>query len=208
MNQATHSFTFIFCLPGHSPKGDLRYLLALAGWYKPPTQSRLAGRDQIPQKLSPPFSLMRLLQVLDPLRVYSPRTVELTFTSFNNQSCIHNYSEVVTIPPFSQVPWSYLMPPSWEQGGDQSPFLPVGVGSDWGLAPGPYLILWPFLVSWSALPLSPVRAQPFRVRTPVRKRTWNTVRWHTSSFIQGLLRSNPDEPPVQWLKGLAWLEPH
>ena len=50
------------------------------------------------------------------------------------------------------------MPPSWElQGGDQSPLLPVGVGLDWGLAPGPYL--WPFLVSWSIPPMNLVRAQ-------------------------------------------------
>ena len=53
------------------------------------------------------------------------------------------------------------MLPSWElQGGDQSPLLPVGVGPDWGLAPGPYLILWPFLVTWSIPPMSPVGAQP------------------------------------------------
>ena len=51
--------------------------------------------------------------------------------------------------------------PFWEhQGGDQSPLLPFGVGSDWGLAPGPYLILWPFLVSWSVPPMSAVGAQP------------------------------------------------
>ena len=30
--------------------------------------------------------------------------------------------------------------------------------SDWGLAPGPYPILWPFLVSWFVPPVSPVRA--------------------------------------------------
>ena len=68
----------------------------------------------------------------------------------------------VKIPSFSWVPSSpYLMLPSWElQGGDQSPLLPVGVGPDWGLAPGPYLILWPFLVSWSIRPMSPVGAQP------------------------------------------------
>ena len=53
------------------------------------------------------------------------------------------------------------MLPSWElQGGDQSPLLPVGVGPDWGLAPGPYLILWPFLVSWSVPPMRLVRARP------------------------------------------------
>lgn len=33
-------------------------------------------------------------------------------------------------------------------------------GLDWGLNPGPYLILWPFLASWSIPPLIPVRAWP------------------------------------------------
>ena len=32
----------------------------------------------------------------------------------------------------------------------------------WGLAPGPHLILWPFLVSWSIPPMSPVWARPSR----------------------------------------------
>ena len=88
--------------------------------------------------------------------------MELTSTSFNQQSCIHNHSEVITIPPFSQVPRSpYLIFPSWGlQRGDQSPLLPVGVGLDWGLALGPYLILWLFLVSWSVPPMSLVRAWP------------------------------------------------
>ena len=45
-----------------------------------------------------------------------------------------------------------------------------------------------------------------RVRTPVQKRTCNTVEWCSSSFISGLLHSNPAEPPFQLLKALAWLE--
>ena len=53
------------------------------------------------------------------------------------------------------------MLPSWDlQGGDQSPLLLIRVGPDWGLATGPYLILWPFLVSWSIPPMSLVRAKP------------------------------------------------
>ena len=53
------------------------------------------------------------------------------------------------------------MLPSWDlQGGDQSPLLPIRVGPDWALAAGPYLILWPFLVSWSIPPMSLDRAQP------------------------------------------------
>ena len=52
---------------------------------------------------------------------------------------------------------------SWElQGGNPSPLLSVGVGPDWGLALGPYLILWPLLVSWSVPQMSPVRAPPTR----------------------------------------------
>ena len=88
--------------------------------------------------------------------------MELTFTSFSQQSCIYNHSEVITIPSFSQVPRSpYLILRSWElQGGDQSPLLPIGVGLDWGLTPGSYLILWPFLVSWSVPPMRLVRARP------------------------------------------------
>ena len=54
------------------------------------------------------------------------------------------------------------MLPSWElQGGDQSPLLPIGVGTDWGLALEPYLILWPFLVSWSVPPMSLAGARLF-----------------------------------------------
>ena len=45
-----------------------------------------------------------------------------------------------------------------------------------------------------------------RVRTPVLKRTRNTVRWHASSFISGFPCSSPAGPPVQQLKGPVWLE--
>ena len=66
------------------------------------------------------------------------------------------------MPPFPMSPqFSLSDAPSWElQGGDQSPLLPIGVGPDWGLALGPYLILWPILVSWSIPPMSPVGAWP------------------------------------------------
>ena len=46
------------------------------------------------------------------------------------------------------------------QGGDQSPLPPTGVGSCLGIGLGPYLILWPFLVSWSVPPVSTVGARP------------------------------------------------
>ena len=71
---------------------------------------------------------------------------------------------VQRLTPFSQVPRPpKLMFPSWElQGGDQPPLRPFWLGPDWGLAQGPYLILWLFLVRWSVPPVSPVRAQPPR----------------------------------------------
>ena len=138
------------------------------------------------------------------LRLYSLRTVELTFTSFNQQLCIHSHSEVITMLPFSQVPRSlYLMLPSLElHGGDQSPLLPTGVGPHWGLAPGPYLILWPFLVSWSVPPMSPVGAQlsresehqskrepviPSSSAPPRSSQGFSTPTWlsHQSSFSRG-----------------------
>ena len=46
------------------------------------------------------------------------------------------------------------------QGGDLSSLYPLGSAPAWGLAPGPYLILWPFLVSWSIPPMRPVGARP------------------------------------------------
>ena len=163
-NQAAHLFTFIFCPPGCSPEGDLRCLLGLAGQYKP--QAHRAGSNPPETGTAfQPYEFVTEPQVLNPLRPCSPRTVELTFTSFNQQSCIHSHSEVITVPPFSQVSRSpYLMLPSWElQGGDQPPLLPIGVGvPDWGLAPGPYLILWPILVSWPILPVNSVGAWPSR----------------------------------------------
>ena len=46
----------------------------------------------------------------------------------------------------------------------------------------------------------------WRVGTLVQKRTQNTIRWCTFLFISGSLHSSQAEPPVQWLKGPAWLE--
>ena len=68
------------------------------------------------------------------------------------------------MPPFLRSPQFSLSdaPFLGAQGGDQSPFLPVGVCPDWGLAPEPYLILWPFLVSLPIPPMSPVGAWPSR----------------------------------------------
>ena len=46
----------------------------------------------------------------------------------------------------------------------------------------------------------------WRVRTPVRKRTQNTIRWRASSFVSGSFCPNLAEPSVRQLKGPAWLE--
>ena len=104
------------------------------------------------------------------------------------------------------------MLPSWElQGGDQSPLLPIGVGPDWGLALGPHLILWPFLVSWSIPPMSPVGARPsgesehWSKREPGIPSGGVPARSSQGSFT-GFLRSSPVKPPIQWLNGPAWLE--
>ena len=74
---------------------------------------------------------------------------EISLTLFNQQSRTHSHSEAITEPPISQVPSSpYLMLPYWElQVGDQSLLLCIGVGPDWGVGPGPSLILQAFLMS-------------------------------------------------------------
>ena len=135
--------------------------------------------------------------------------MEPIFTSFNQQSCIHNHSEVITIPPFfpsSQVSLSDA-PFLGAQGGDQSLLLPIGVvfclGTSPRALPNPVGIPGE-LVHPSNEPSRGSTIQ--RVGTPVRKRTRNTVRWHTFSFISGLLCSDLVEPLVWWLKGPAWLE--
>ena len=92
------------------------------------------------------------------------------------------------------------------QGGDQSPLLTVGVGPDWGPTPEPYLNLWQFLVSWSVPPTSLLGSAVRRVGTPVQKRTRNTIRWRSFSFLSRFLRSCPAEPPVRQRQGPAWLE--
>ena len=145
---------------------------------------------------------------MDPLRLPSLRTVDLTVTSFNQQSSIHNHSEVITIPPFSGVPGSpYLILPSWElQGGDQSPLLPDRVGFPaWGWALGFYLLLWPILVSWSGPPVSLVRAQPSRES---ERRSKREPRIPSDGAPPRSSWGSSAEPPVLRLKGLAWLESH
>ena len=90
-------------------------------------------------------------------------------------------------------------PPTWTNLARKDP---VGVGfPDCRPALGLTLPLWPFLVSWS-VPLMSRGSAVQRVGTLVWKRTQNTVRWHTSSFVLGLLCSDLAKPPVWRLKGL------
>ena len=74
-----------------------------------------------------------------------------------------------------------------------------------GLAQGPYLILWPLWWVDHTSSESSWGSAVWRERTLVRKRTWNTVRWCPSSFVSGFLHSSLVEPPIQRLRGLAWL---
>ena len=93
------------------------------------------------------------------------------------------------------------------QGGDQSPLLPIGVGSCLGTGPGalPYPVAIPGeLVCSSNESIEGLAIR--RVRTVDGKGTQDTVRSGASSFISGLLQSNMAEPPVLWLQGPASLE--
>ena len=86
------------------------------------------------------------------------------------------------------------------QGSDQSPCLPVGVGSCLGT--GPRALSYPVAIpselvhpsneySWGSVIWS--------VRTAVRKRNQDTVRFRSSSFISRFLHSSLAEPPVRQL---------
>ena len=105
-----------------------------------------------------------------------------------------------------QVPRSpYLMLPS--QGCDQSPLLPIGIGSFLGT--GPRALSFPVGIPGELVCPSNESSWGSAVQsagTLVQKRTWNTVRWHASSLIFGFLHSSMAEPTVWRLKGLAWLE--
>ena len=110
--------------------------------------------------------------------------------------------------PSSQVPRSLSDAPLLgAQGGNQSPLLPVGVGSCLGTIPwaSPYPVAIPGELVCSSSEFSWCSVIR-RVGTPVGKRTQNTIRWRASLFVSWFLHSSPTKPPVQQLKGLAWLE--
>ena len=114
------------------------------------------------------------------------------------------------MPPFSRVPRSPYL--------SDAPFLgaprrwSASSSTHWGRT---WLGDWPqALPDTAATPGKLVCASSEsdrgsavqRVRTPVWKRTRSTVRWHTSLFVSGLLRSSQAKPPVRQLKRPAWLE--
>ena len=210
-SQTTPSFTFTF-LPGRSPQGDLRCLLALASRCKPPTWTSFAGRDQIPQRLAPPFSLIRS-SWNHRLWTLSGSIVRGLWSSFSLPSI--SYHAHTTTQRLSQ----YLPFPSPQvslsdapflraQGGDQSLLLPTGVGSCLRTSPG--ALPYPVDITGELVHPSNESSRGStiqRVGTPVRKRTRKTIGWHTSLFVSGLLCSDLAEPPVWRLKGPVWLEP-
>ena len=95
------------------------------------------------------------------------------------------------------------------QGGVQSPFLPVGVGSCLGTCPEalPYPVALPGKLVFPSNESGRGSAIQ-RGRTSVWKRTRNTIRWRASSFISEFLSSSPAKPPVWLLKGPVGLESH
>ena len=99
-------------------------------------------------------------QVLDPLRLVVrglSSSLSLPIVSNHAYTITQRLSQYLLFPS-PQVSLSDA-PFLGAQGGNQSPLLPIGIGSCLGQAPGPYLILWAFLVSWSVPLMSPVGAQ-------------------------------------------------
>ena len=77
-----------------------------------PDPTNLMGRDRIPQRPALTFNLIRSLQtqVLDPLRLHSPRRVELALTPFNHQSHTQllrgyrrGYASILLSPQVSRI---------------------------------------------------------------------------------------------------------
>ena len=92
------------------------------------------------------------------LTVQSAITHSQSFRGYHNASFLLSPQFSLSNAPILGTQSVWEVPP----GRYQSPLLLTGVGPNWGLAPGPYLMLWPFLLGWSIPPMSPVRAQPSR----------------------------------------------
>ena len=150
------------------------------------------------------------LQVLDPLRLLVRglwSSLSLPIVSDHAYTITQRLSQYLPFPS-PQVSLSDA-PFLGARGDNQSPFLPIGIGSFLGT--GPRALSFPVGIpgelvcpsnesSWG----SAVQ----RVSTLVRKRTRKTVRWCASSFVSGLLHRDWAEPSVWRLKGPAWLESH
>ena len=149
-------------------------------------------------------------QVLDPLRLVVRglwSSLSLPIVSNHAYTITQRLSQYLLFPS-PQVSLSDA-PFLGAQGGNQSPLLPIGIGSCLGT--GPRALSYPVgIPSELVCPSneSSWGSAVHRVGTLVRKRTQNTVRWCASSFVSGLLRSDRAEPSGWQLKGPAWLESH
>ena len=159
------------------------------------------------------------------LSVQSAITPSQSFSGYHNASLLPSPQVSLTVAPFLGTPRkvSVTMPPfplSPQVSLSDAPFLGAprrwsvssstwwgrsGLGTGLGALPDPVAI--PGELVRPSNESSRGLAVP-RVGAPVWKRTRNTVRWHACSFTWGFLRSSPAKPPIQRLKGPAWLESH
>ena len=125
--------------------------------------------------------------------VQSSVTQWQSFIGYHNASLLPNPQVSLTVAPFLGAPrrWSVSSSTCWGRTwlGTGPKTLPVAIPSE---------LVRPSNESGQG-------SASQRVRTPVWKRTQNTIRWHTSLFILRFLHFSPTEPPVQWLRGLARL---
>ena len=126
--------------------------------------------------------------------VQSSVTQWQSFIGYHNASLLPNPQVSLTVAPFLGAPrrWSVSSSTCWGRTwlGTGPKTLPVAIPSE---------LVRPSNESGQGSAIQ-------RVRTPVWKRTRSTVRWHTSLFVSGLLRSSQAKPPVRQLKRPAWLE--
>ena len=128
--------------------------------------------------------------------VQSSITQWQSFIGYHNASLLPNPQVSLTVAPFlgASRRWSVSSSSCWGRTwlGTGPRTLPVAI---------PRELVHPSNESGQSSAIQ-------KVRTPVWKRTQNTIRWNTSLFVSGFLHSSPTEPPVHWLRGLAWLESH
>ena len=128
--------------------------------------------------------------------VQSSITQWQSFIGYHNASLLPNPQVSLTLAPFlgASRRWSVSSSSCWGRTwlGTGPRTLPVAIPSE---------LVHPSNESGQGSVIQ-------KVRTPVWKRTQNTIRWTTSLFVSGFLHSSPTEPPVHWLRGLALLESH